>query len=193
MVEKRIDTNHEVAKNVETLKDTLEIQEQLQEQIESRAEKAQDNENKTESARHEAMEQAVSAEEEKKAAVAEKIDQEQRSQSGPTKQDLDQSFNKTMSRVQKDMDPASRTFSKVIHNPVVDKVSNAVGNTVARPNIILAGALGALILGSALYMIAKNFGYVLSGFEAIGAFALGWAVGAIIEFARVGLSGGTKA
>lgn len=84
------------------------------------------------------------------------------------------------------MTPASRAFSKVIHHPVVDKVSDTVGNTIARPNLIIAGGLGTLILCSAVYLIAKQYGYVLSGFEAIGTFLLGWGIGAVIEYARVG-------
>ena len=91
-----------------------------------------------------------------------------------------------MANIQKDMKPASRAFSKVIHNKVVEKTSDVVASTVARPNLIIAGGLGTLILCSAVYLIAKQYGYVLSGFEAIGTFILGWVIGAIIEFARVG-------
>ena len=84
------------------------------------------------------------------------------------------------------MKPASRVFSKVIHNKAIEKTSEITANTIARPNLIIAGGLSTLILCSTVYLIAKQYGYTLSGFEAIGTFILGWAIGAIIEFARVG-------
>lgn len=111
---------------------------------------------------------------------------QQQSQAAPTKAQLKKNFERTMTQVQQDMPPAEKTFSKVIHNPAVDKVSTALGSTVARPNLIIAGGLGTLIIGAAVYLVAKHYGYPLSGFEAIGAFILGWLIGAVIEFARVG-------
>ena len=88
--------------------------------------------------------------------------------------------------MQSQLNAPSRAFSKVIHNPVVEKTSDVVGNTVARPNLVIAGALGA-IASVVVYIIAKTYGYELSGFETIGLFILGWAIGAIIEYVRVGL------
>lgn len=135
-------------------------------------------------ARHEALELARTVEEEKPAEEESKETAPQ--QVSPTRDVRDASFKKTMQHIQKDMTPASRTFSKVIHNPVVDKTSEALGRTIARPNLILAGAIGTIILGSIVYFTAKHFGYVLSGFEAIATFIVGWAIGAVIEFARIG-------
>ena len=97
-----------------------------------------------------------------------------------------------MKAIRKDMNPAERTFSKVIHNPVVSKVSDTLGNTVARPNLILAGSLGTLILCSIVYIVAKIYGYAIDGFWAIGTFLVGWAIGAVIEFARVGFKNSSK-
>lgn len=160
-----------------------EKQRELQEKLIENAERSTgDN---LEGARHEALELALSQEEDKKSKES-AISKEKPKPERPHKQDLDASFKKTMKRIQKDMSPASRAFSRVIHNPVVDKTSEFVGNTIARPNLILAGAIGTLTIGLGIYIIAKNYGYVLSGFESIGSFILGWCVGAVMEFARVG-------
>lgn len=139
-----------------------------------------------ETARNEALELAKSQEVEP-AAQAEKAKPD-RQPDKPTKVDLDANFERTMTSIRKDMTPASRTLSKIIHNPTVDKISNVVGSTVARPNLILAGALGTLVICTVIYMVAKFYGYRLSGSEAIVTFILGWMVGAIVEFARVGMS-----
>lgn len=92
-----------------------------------------------------------------------------------------------MKQVHSQLSAPSRTFSKVIHNPVVEATSEVVGNTIARPNLIIAGAIGA-IASIVVYMLAKRYGYALSGFETIALFIVGWLIGAIIEYARVGFA-----
>ncbi len=77
----------------------------------------------------------------------------------------------------------------MIHNPVVEKTSEVVGATVARPNAILAGALVAFFAVLAVYLTAKHFGYVLSGFETIGAFIVGWVIGILYDFFKVMITG----
>lgn len=99
------------------------------------------------------------------------------------------SYKKTMQETQAHMKPAERTFSKVIHAPVVEKTSEVVGATVARPNAILVGSLTAFLFTLGLYVIAKYYGYPLKGSETIAAFVLGWAVGLLIDYLRVMITG----
>lgn len=99
------------------------------------------------------------------------------------------SFNLTMKDAQSHMSAPSRTFSKVIHNKAIEKTSETVGSTVARPNAILAGSMSAFILTLVIYLIAKYYGYPLSGFETIAAFAIGWAVGLLIDYLRIMITG----
>lgn len=98
-------------------------------------------------------------------------------------------FNRTMQEARTHMSAPSRTFSKVIHTPVVEKTSEVVGSTVARPNAILAGSVAAFILTLGLYLIARYYGYPLSGFETIGAFILGWVIGILFDYLRVMITG----
>lgn len=98
-------------------------------------------------------------------------------------------YKKTLKSIQKDMTPAEKTFSKVIHNPVVEKTSEVAGSTVARPAALLAGSISSLILTSIVYVIARQYGYALSGGEWIATFILGWAIGLIIDWVRVALLG----
>lgn len=99
------------------------------------------------------------------------------------------SYKKTMKETQSHMKPAERTFSKVIHAPVVEKTSEAVGSTVARPNAILAGSVAAFLFTLGLYAFAKYYGYPLSGSETIAAFVLGWLVGLLFDYLRVMVTG----
>jgi hypothetical protein len=109
-----------------------------------------------------------------------------------TKKEKTAAYNKTLKEIRTQMSTPSRTFSKVIHNPVVEKTSEVVGNTVARPNAILAGSLSALILVSGVYWVAKTYGYALSGFETIGAFVVGWMIGLMVDYFRVMATGGRQ-
>ena len=98
-------------------------------------------------------------------------------------------YKKTLKSIQKEMNPAERTFSKVIHNPIVEATSEVAGKTVARPAALLTGSLSALILTTIIYAAAKYYGYVLSGFEWIITFIIGWAIGLIIDWVRVEIFG----
>lgn len=107
-----------------------------------------------------------------------------------TKNQKEVAYKQTMKEIRSEMRPVSRAFSKVIHNPVIEKTSETIGKTVARPNAILSGSLSALILVSVVYMIAKYHGYMLSGFETIGAFIVGWTIGVLFDYFRAMATGG---
>lgn len=109
-----------------------------------------------------------------------------------TKQQKNAEYKKTMTAIRSEMSAPSRAFSKVIHNPVVEKTSEVVGATIARPNAILAGSITAFLAVSVLYIVAKQYGYVLSGFESIGAFIIGWLVGITFDYIRLLVRGSSK-
>ncbi|MFI5212365.1 MAG: hypothetical protein ACHQTE_00195 [Candidatus Saccharimonadales bacterium] len=140
-----------------------------------------------EKARVEALETAISVETE--SLGNETVAASPALRRGSIKKERDASYSRTMQQVQSELNAPSRAFSKVIHNKVVEKTSETLGATIARPNAILAGAVAAFIFTLALYIIAKHFGYRLSGFETIGAFILGWIVGQLFDFLRVMITG----
>jgi hypothetical protein len=136
----------------------------------------------------EAVEKATGAE---RKAETEKAPSHEKQRKGPvaSKKELDASYNVTMADARAHMSAPSRTFSKVIHNKAIEKVSAAAGSTIARPNAILSGAVFAFLLTLAVYLVAKNLGYPLSGFETIGAFILGWVLGILYDFFKVMITG----
>lgn len=167
-----------------------ERQDALREMHEKAGERS--HEKDIEGARHEALEHAskVDHEHQQRDVAERQSSPAERRKDGPIgKAEREASFNATMHEVQQQMSPSSRAFSKVIHNKAVEKVSDVAGNTVARPNAILSGAVFAFILTLAVYLVAKNLGYPLSGFETIGAFILGWAIGLVYDFLKVMITG----
>lgn len=142
-------------------------------------------------ARHEALKEAVSVERgsaEKKGKEA-AIAPAKRRHGVVGKKERDASYKHHMKQLQSELPVAQRTFSKVIHNPVVEKASDIVGGTIARPNAILSGAVVAFFLVLGVYVVAKYYGYQLSGFESIGAFIVGWVLGLLYDFFKVMITG----
>jgi membrane-associated HD superfamily phosphohydrolase len=142
---------------------------------------------------HEALEKVLNAERrddkaherEKAPSTAEKRNNRQLH----SKAEQDKNFDTTMGEVRGQMSAPSRAFSKVIHNKVVEKVSEAAASSIARPNAILTGAIFAFVLTLGVYLLAKNLGYPLSGFETIGAFLVGWVLGLVYDFLKVMVTG----
>lgn len=172
-------------------KPVTELGSEQQEALRNKREKAAElaPRDSLEGARHEALEKATSIERGKeKPATREKSPAERRR--GPVSIDTREiSYKAKMNEIQSHMTPAGRAFSKLIHNKGVDAVSEAVGTTIARPNAILSGAIAAFLFSLATLMIAKHYGYRLSGFEAIGAFAAGWLIGILYDFFKVMITG----
>lgn len=106
----------------------------------------------------------------------------ERHRGAPSKKQLRESFAAEMKGVQAELGPTGRLFSKLIHNPAVDRVTDAIGSTLARPNAMLSGSIAAFVSITILYFIAHHYGYQLSGFETIGAFATGWLLGITYDY-----------
>lgn len=93
----------------------------------------------------------------------------------------DMAFSRAMTRTRKQLSPVSRTFSKVVHNKVVDRVSETVGSTIARPTSMLWGAVFAFIGTSALLWITRYYGYEYNYLVAILLFIFGAIAGLAAE------------
>ena len=122
--------------------------------------------------------------------VAAKASPAERRRDTPTKAAREAVLKKQLKHVQDELSPASRAFSKVIHNKAVEKTSEALGSTIARPNAILYGSLFAFVFTAGIYFWAKHYNYPLSGFETIGSFIIGWLFGLIVDYIRLMVTGG---
>jgi hypothetical protein len=176
--------------NIETPKVSAEQYEKAEKNIEAKSENLESNEKSAEKARVEALETAISVEK----GSAEKKNKSgdspaPRRRGGISKHEKAASYKKRMKQIQDELPAPERMFSKLIHNPVVEKVSAVAGATIARPNAILSGAVVAFFLVLAVYLVAKNLGYPLSGFESIGAFIIGWVIGVLYDYFRIMVTG----
>ena len=155
-------------------------QEQLQE-LEKQGEKGQEN-------KAERLEQARDQIEHQAEAEPEPDTSEQSKDTRPASRlDKEVSYRHTMQTLQRHMSPATRRFSKVIHNPTVDKVSEVAGKTILRPSITVGATGAALLFGGTLYIAARFYGFTLSGSEFVLALLLGGLVGLLFEGAYKGL------
>lgn len=183
--------------NRESLKELKEIAEQQQERIDNAKEKEattpERQAEKLKEARREALETAAKAEKRERNLLEKDKKTSPERHKGPiSKKERDKAFDATMREVQSQMSAPSRAFSKVIHNKVIEKTSEVVGNSIARPNAILSGAVCSFILVLAVYLIARTYGYQLSGTETIATFAFGWAIGLIYDYIRLLILGKDK-
>lgn len=176
--------------SVEAPKNAAELYEAQEKRAEQAAEQAPDTERIAEKARAE-VETAIKAEagSAEKEAKQPKATSAPRRHGAPSKKERKAAFDKEMSHVRSHLSGPQRAFSKVIHTPVVEKTSEVVGSTIARPNAILSGAFVAFVLVLAVYLVSKNFGYVLSGFETIAAFIIGWVLGVLYDYLRILITG----
>jgi hypothetical protein len=101
----------------------------------------------------------------------------------PTSLDKLYSYKQTMQSLQRRLPTFSRSFSKVIHNPVVEKTSEILGATVVRPSVTLGATTTALLVGGITYWTAKTYGFAISGSEMLFALLLGGIIGFVVELA----------
>ncbi|TAK88919.1 hypothetical protein EPO04_02290 [Patescibacteria group bacterium] len=95
---------------------------------------------------------------------------------------LEANYRHTMTTLQHRLKPASRTFSKVIHSPVVERTSEVVGSTIARPSVTVGATGGALIFSTTLYLYARYYGFTLKGSEIWIGLLVGGVIGLVAEF-----------
>ncbi len=98
-----------------------------------------------------------------------------------SKQLKDLAYTRTLVRVRKQLSPVSRLLSKAIHSPVIDRPSEIVGNSVARPSAMLGGGIAALVGTTGVSWIVNHYGYEYNYLAIIVLFLAGATVGVIIE------------
>jgi hypothetical protein len=99
----------------------------------------------------------------------------------PTRLDKESAYWDTLRSVQRHLTPASRRFSKLIHNPTVERTSEVASVTIARPSVLLGASTTAALLGGFLYITARLNGFSLSGSEFILSLFVGGVLGLIVE------------
>lgn len=169
----------------EKLKDLERAPEILDKKVEVGRESKEDAERNVEKAREEVNKEAISGRE----VSPSENKKDSRDEAPVIPRSRDDSYKITMKRVQSEMSAPARAFSRVIHNKTVERTSEVIGSTVARPDAILSGSVFACILVLAVYLLARYNGFSLSGFETIAAFIVGWVLGIVFDFLRAMITG----
>ncbi|HEY1064213.1 MAG TPA: hypothetical protein VGE30_02850, partial [Candidatus Saccharimonadales bacterium] len=86
-------------------------------------------------------------------------------------------MRRNLSHVQSRLKPAEKSFSKVIHQPLVRRVSESAAKTVTRPSGMLGGGILAFF-GSVLYLVLSHrigftYNYAMFLCFFVGGFLLG--------------------
>jgi hypothetical protein len=170
---------------VEKPKDLERAPEVLDRKAEAAPESKAEHEHNVEKAREEANKEAISGRE----TNAGEHKRAEPTHAHPLPRSRDESYKMTMKRVQTEMSSPARVFSKIIHNKTVERTSEVLGSTVARPDAVLSGSIFATVLVLGLYLLARYNGFSLSGFETIAAFILGWILGIVFDFLRAMITG----
>ena len=93
----------------------------------------------------------------------------------------DMMFTRTLNRVQRQLSPGQRVFSKTIHSNVVEKASNIGEKTIARPIGIIFGGIFALLGSVFSAYLAKQFGMKYNPIVFCILFVGGYLIGSILE------------
>lgn len=184
-------SGHEQAKHIDVDPGAVaEAQREIEKRHEHREAANESNKERAEVSKAEALELAKASEKQQTALeLSRKEKAPDAEHHMPTKKEREAQYKVVMDDARSHMRPTSRAFSRIIHNRAVETASEITGKTVARPNAILSGSIAAFIITLIVYVIARYFGYPLSGSETIIAFAGGWALGMLYDYFRVMITG----
>lgn len=171
--------NFEVGKNSEIdSKDIEKLSEKNYERLKDDAEKAKSSQESIKEIQ-EKIERAALSKDEIKAETEEIKASESNLRASTQLKGL--AFKQRMREVQRKETPSQRTFSKFIHNPAVESVSNAAEGTVARPSGLLFGGLFSAIAGLGVLYICNHYGYEYNFTFGLASFVGGFFLGLLIE------------
>lgn len=90
-------------------------------------------------------------------------------------------YKKELNRARKHMKAPQKTFSKVIHNQIVESISEFGSKTAARPSGLLGGGIFASIGTLILYIMSRYYGFEYNFFAFILLLISGFLIGICVE------------
>lgn len=161
-----IDTSAEQQRHLEKLREHAEQAEKdsLQHQIESLSSSAEA--------------QAISG---KEINVGDTGNEQSAQTFGHSKEIKTDSYRRSLKKIRTNLNVPERAFSRVVHQPAIDAVSNAAAKTVARPSAFLGGSIGALVGSAILLYVSRHNGFTYNYAVIFFLFIGGFFVGALIE------------
>jgi hypothetical protein len=108
-------------------------------------------------------------------------EQPQGHQYGVHKELKTDAYQRSLKRIRSRLSAPERAFSRMVHQPAVEAVSNALARTVARPSGVLGAGIFALVGSSLLLYIARTYGFTYNYFAFFALLAAGYLLGLFIE------------
>lgn len=97
------------------------------------------------------------------------------------KQVKNKAYKDTIKKTQRRLPRRQRAFSKIIHQPTIEAVSEFGSKTVARPSALLSSGIFALVGTSLLVWITRYYGFRYNFFMYVAFLVLGFLVGLAVE------------
>jgi hypothetical protein len=94
----------------------------------------------------------------------------------------DITLRRELKQLRRKLPASERILSKVIHQPVVTKVSESASKSITRPSGLLGGGIVAFLGTSGYLYLAKHIGFTYNYFLFVILFVVGFLVGLFIEF-----------
>lgn len=92
-----------------------------------------------------------------------------------------ESYQQSLNAIRRQLPKPARSFSKLVHNPTIETVSNVSAQTIARPSGLLGGGLGAFLGSAFLLYMSKHYGFEYNYTLFIVLFAGGFLLGLVLE------------
>lgn len=89
--------------------------------------------------------------------------------------------SQTLRRAQKQLKPAERQFSRVVHNQKVEAISDAAGGTIARPSGLLVGGIFSFATSIVVLIACNYLGYEYNYAIGLASFVGGFMLGLLFE------------
>lgn len=90
-------------------------------------------------------------------------------------------YRQTLITLQQHFFPARAAFSRFIHRPAVENLSDLLDATLLRPGLLLGALIGGLAVEGSFYLAGRHFGFALSGSEVLIALLIGAIIGLLLE------------
>lgn len=91
-------------------------------------------------------------------------------------------LRRELQTIRRQLSTPQRALSRIIHQPVVRRVSEATANTVSRPSGLLGGGLVAFLGTSGYLYLAQDSGFRYNYSVFLALFAGGFVLGLILEY-----------
>lgn len=90
-------------------------------------------------------------------------------------------LDQTLRKVRRKLPATQRSFSKIIHQPIVEQISDVAGATIARPSGILAAGLFSLLTSIVILLLCRYYGYEYNFTIGLMALVGGFVLGLLME------------